>query len=86
MSLEFIVINDIASRRTSRNVSRHIVLGRTKPAGRNDNIRALQRIANRFFKPGFIITDDRLQLHLDADVHQLLGKPQTIRVGPLRSQ
>jgi hypothetical protein len=86
MSLDLVVIDDIPTRGTSRNISRHIILRRAESAGRDDDVGSLQRISNRFLEPSFVIADYRLEFHLDADIHQLLREPQTIRVSSLRRQ
>src|SRR4030095_6934552 len=48
MSFEILVIDELAAGGLRRNRTCNVVLGRAKPAGRDDDIGTLQRIAARF--------------------------------------
>src|SRR5207249_4208874 len=65
---------------------RNVVLSWAESAGSDDHARAFDCVFDQFFQTRVIVADDRLELNVDAYAIELVGEPETVGVGAIRSQ
>ncbi len=63
-----------------------VVLRRAEPARRNDQLDASERLAKHFAQQRFVVADDRLAHHFNADAVELFGEIQRIRIKSVRRE
>src|SRR5262245_19187693 len=65
---------------------RDVVFGRPEPAGGDDDLGTLHRVADGLFQSRLVVADHGLEFDLDAHRVEPLGQPQRIRIQPERRQ
>ena len=76
----------LATKRLSGGITRDVIFSRTEAADENDDLRALQRIANRVGQALAIIADHELPHNLHTQPVEMLGHGQRVCIDPLWSQ
>jgi hypothetical protein len=84
--LDLVVINELQPGRAGSEFPRDVVLGRSKAAGRYDNVRPPQCIADGFLETFAVVADNGFHRDVDADVIKLPREPKTVGVGPVRRE
>src|SRR6185369_17118561 len=63
-----------------------VVFGRPEPSRCEHDARTLDRIFDRFFQTRVIVTNNRLQLNVDADAIEFVSEPEAVGISAVRSK